>query len=87
MKFYVILPSISVYGQYVGTTRLYSSLDVGNREFVCPQESVIVTCTVNGTSLQWEALQEGNTRSMLSQIASFEQAARVQTGFIGKKII
>ena len=74
----MILP-ISVYGQYVGTTRFYSSLDVSNREFVCPQESVVVTCTVNGTSLQWEALQEGDAQ--FQQIKSFARNARVEEGF------
>ena len=81
IKFYLIL-SISVYGQYVRTARLYSSLDVSNREFVCPQESVIVTCTVDGTSLQWEVLQEGDTQ--FQQIISFERTARAQEGFLNE---
>ena len=78
MKFYLILP-ISAYGQYVGTVRLYSSLDVSNREFVCPQQSVVFTCTVSGTSLQWEALQEGDTQ--FQQIKSFARNAHVEEGF------
>ena len=69
-----------VHGQNVGTLTdyLYSSLEGSNRKFACPLEIVAVTCSVNGTSLRWEA-QEGDNESV--QIHSFGQSDSVGSGF------
>ena len=67
------------YGENVGTPNLHSSLGTCNREFACPRESVAITCTVNGTSLRWEA-QEGDDEPV--QIETFEQDRQdVGSGF------
>ena len=71
MKFCLILSIINIYGLYVAASSLYSS-----------QESVTVTCTVNGTTLRWEA-QEGDNDPI--QIESFEQDRRVGSGFSRQK--
>ena len=49
-----------------GALSLHSSLERSNREFGCPQESVALTCSINGTVLEW-AKQDGGTIGTFSQ--------------------
>lgn len=57
-----------------GVLSLHSSLErSGNREFGCPQETVALTCSVNGTFLGWD-----HTNG--SSLGTFTN----ETGFVGK---
>ena len=58
----------------IGTLSLRSLLGTSNREVARPQESVAVTCSVNGTVLEW-AQPDGNT------IGTFASSSSVGDGF------
>ena len=61
-----------------GTLSLHSSLERSNRKFSCPQESVAVTCSVNGTILEW-AHTDGKTIGKFSQIGSVGDGFSIPT--------
>jgi hypothetical protein len=64
----------------VGVLSLHSSLERSNREFACPQESVAVTCSVNGTVLEWAQL-DGNSIGTLQSVGDgFSQVINCTRG-------
>lgn len=50
----------SIYVTATGVLSLHSSLERSSREFGCPQESIALTCSVNGAVLVWDHTN-GNT--------------------------
>ena len=79
MEVCLLLP-INVIGQYVGTLSLHSSLESNNRKYACPQESVALTCSINGTVLIWEVQEGGN--NMIVQVRNFRSLTdSVGSGF------
>ena len=77
MGFCLLLP-VNIYGQYVGTLSLHSSLEGTNRKFACPQERIVLTCSISGLVPIWEA-QEGN--NMPVRVGFFRQNDSVGEGF------
>ena len=70
----MLILHISICGQDFGTLSLHSSLERSNRNFLCPGESIALTCTVRGTTLKWGA-QEG------VQIYNFNENHSIGSGF------